>query len=278
MQTAPNMKADAVGGKHQPFDESEKAKIAGLVIVFVLILGGIVYILSSIIAGSSAASVQACENKPLLSTQYACINGLANATENLSICGALPQPQSYSCIVNVAMKQQNVSACSLINKSQQIYSQCVVTLSRYTSNYSYCNALPGNSGLQCIANIAYQHSFSDFSGCLGLANSTLASVCTNLHYYGSALIGKQPSYCSSISAKANYQNIYAFTYAAYISNITSLSASGIGLLKANSSLADYCYYALARTENDISICSMSQSNSDAELCESLMENYTSNSI
>jgi hypothetical protein len=263
--------------------EVEKAKLAAVLLVFVLIFGTIVYAGSYVAAGNSAQTVSGCESRVFLSTEYTCIAALANSTRNLSMCSILPGQQYSSCIYAVASTQMNASACKLINSTYQgMYSQCIISLAKYSKNYPYCATLGRDAAMQCIANILNATSFSSANGCYSMANATLGAACASYYYYHNAVSTLAPAYCSYLSSKPNTTILYYVMYASAL-GLGGFRAPGVAqnteFLGYNESVANYCYYSIAELENNPALCKFA-SQGGAQLCTYLIANTsasTSNS-
>jgi hypothetical protein len=271
------LKNDVATGKKddkEPFTQMERAKIVGLVLVFVMIFWGLAYFVIASASSSGSDSLSACEGHLFLASRYSCIENLANVTGNLSLCGALPTGQGYSCIYGVALKQMNASACELINSSQLLYSQCIVSLAKHLNSYSYCEKIRGTSALDCIASVAVAQGFQNIDACSTLDNSTLNTACTDFYNYHYALAQRNPADCAALNSKASYSDSYIISYGLTLNQ----SGHSAGLpaesefLAQNATLADYCYYSLAALEGNPSICALSSLPSASTLCNYLLRN------
>lgn len=258
----------------QLFTEMEKAKIAGLVLVFIGIFGALAYGISYFANSGGSGSLAACESHLSLASKYSCIGSLANSTGNFSLCSVLPAQQSPSCIYDVALAHANISACSLINSSKSLYPQCIVSLAKSSYNYTYCGKVRGTAALDCIASVAVAHGFPNITECATVNNSTLDSACTDLYNYHYALAQNNAGYCSALSGKPGYDSSYIILHASTLNqsgHSVSLSAEA-DFLAQNGTLADYCYYSLAAQENNPALCALGSTPAASNLCAHLLQN------
>ena len=267
-------------GVKQKVEISEHGKIK----LLVLIAGALVII--SLMAYVADGFAEANQGQLSLSTcahylnplgRYQCVVTLANTTDNISVCSALQTGQADECYYSVALGRHNISACNLIVGNgiavASSYDQCVLSLATSPSDIGYCGALPVSEGLQCLYNLSAMTGFN-MNECSQISNSFFSNECSYLNFYHQAQQMKDTGYCGYLQSSDNYTTLALLlmngTHSFSTINLTQSVLSSY-YFEVNISPRDYCYFNLAKSEDNRSICSLTTTKAGSALCDATFE-------
>ena len=193
---------------------------------------------------------------------YDCLQNLAVAQENASICDEIGQPSAqYGCIVGVAQKYHQISACSYLTPGSTYFSECVSALLNSQSNMSSCNNLVQPYQLSCIFNVSMSQNFGNLLQCNLLANgSSGAAACRDLYYFKQAASRMNQSYCAPLPQTKN-GTLLGFVAQNSTTNIQSALYVSLYYSRLNTTLKNYCYYTVAVASFNSTICRQITDNS-----------------
>ncbi len=227
--------------------QKERMVIGGVLTTILVLAAGLILITSG-----GGTPLTRCTGIVFSQQRSSCLFGLANSTSNASVCGYLPSGRSAQCVSNIAAATKNDSTCGIERQNASSYSECVIAVSRASSNVSYCASLGEPYRSECAYGIATQQNFMESAACSLIGNSTLFTDCTYRNDYQSAIKYKSGSYCSPLPTTQNESLLaYMFTEAPASTGI----ANATGLLPfINVTPMQLCRYSVAVLTYNSSIC------------------------
>ena len=227
------------------------AKEKILLAAAVLAVLAVILVIGNLRVGSGKG-LQACKNIIDNIPRYQCIQELAMAERNSSMCLAMPSPNNYSCVYQLALNGSNQQACAVIKGSQLQYYGCIYNVSHAEASPVPCSSLAEPFRSECIYGAAEAQNFSDMATCAQIANQSIASKCITIYDYTKALVSKEASYCGDMPAGQAGASGYLLEAT---SNITYTDpTTALLYLQGNGSISGYCYYKLAILNSNQSLC------------------------
>ena len=201
-----------------------------------------------------------CSNIVIAGQKDSCLSAEALSTGNATYCSSIAQDgQRASCADAVAQKLSYVGDCSILNGSY--YAGCVTSVAEQSANATDCGLVNGSSRDMCYYGVAKAQNYTDESTCSSIDNATIGGECTYAYLYQNAIRTGNGSYCGMEPQAQN---------TTYLSELIALSGnSSLSDISAfyyyNMTPRDFCYYGLAKSTLNESMCSMMPS-SQSELC------------
>jgi hypothetical protein len=183
-----------------------------------------------------------------------CLSSYANKTSNSTVCLYMQQGvQQSNCILGVAEATQNASVCGVLGQTSGYYPNCILTINKKLKSLALCGYLSIAYALPCMYNISLETNFSNPNACAAIPNKTYSSECASIYYYHDALGTRNQAYCGYLQNRVNATTIYYITYNAS-QNFTASSQNLFFAGTLNVTPQSYCYFKLALSEMNTSIC------------------------
>ena len=218
-------------------EEISNIKKAFIGLVLILIILAISYIL--ILNASSESPIKTCESL-LIGNRDSCLLGLAESTNNASICNLISNQTKPYCYMYFANKTGNITYCKYLTYNMK--NTCIYTLALEKDNITYCSFL--NNPTQCITNMSLE--YKNITLCNYATNQSLCKNVFRLYY---ALNNKNVTYCYMLNGTVG-------AYKNYTKNLFLLSPIAGVFASSNSSipLNSTCIYIMSQITNNTFLC------------------------
>ncbi len=204
-----------------------------------------------VVFGNRGSALQRCNGVILQQQRNSCLEALASAEMNASICGYIGYaPRRYDCLSSVAIASSNATLCTKINDTASS-AACVTSISNSTRDIGYCSLLREPYNSTCAFGMASASGFAHAGDCLLIANSSQRSTCMALNGFRSAVVGLNASFCAGLPDSSNTSLLSSMVS---MSNPHGAQAMELSLL--NATPRSYCYYSLAVQIPDRSLCNL----------------------
>lgn len=244
----------------------ERLRLYAAIVAVILVLAALSFLLAP--RGSIA---DRCMSSPLAGNRYSCLESLAFATGNGTLCGRLPNATADQCYSALAQNQSNATLCGMISDSNES-GACFESVAVSTGNYALCSYAPQPVMDSCLMRLAETSNSSGI--CDGISDQLNRSECVSSIYLSRAVGSGNVSYCSSVMQQSNYS-----VTTRIISDSEALSGANLTL----SSIIDYyeygnitigardfCIASVAYQRGNMSYCSAIGSPAAMGICESLV--------
>ncbi|MCL4380726.1 hypothetical protein M1141_00435 [Candidatus Marsarchaeota archaeon] len=201
-------------------------------IAIILVFIALVIVFSSM-SRQNASQFSRCSNIILKSYRTSCFASAAASMKNISMCNYAGNKSA--CIENIAEASNNSAYCSALeNASAQ--NACIFSISIKTKNSALCSSISGPSRSRCLFYFAKSQNFMTvhLSECNSMANNSEMRICTDLFYYEAMISSQNSSFCRRLPAEQN------LTIMSYMLNASappnSKNNSGLSAISKNASL------------------------------------------
>ncbi|MDE1851380.1 MAG: hypothetical protein KGH69_01670 [Candidatus Micrarchaeota archaeon] len=244
----------------------EKLRLYGAVVIIILALAALSFLLSP---GGSAAD--RCMSSPLIGNRYSCIETLAFATGNSTLCSSLPSATADQCYGAMAQNLSDATLCGKISDSNASGS-CFESLAIATGNYTLCSYAPQAVKDSCLMTMSAASNSSAI--CDGISDPLGRSECSSSIYLSLAVKSGNVSYCSSVMQRSNYSvtnRIVSDAAASHGANLTLapiLNYYEFGNVTIGA--RDFCIASVAYQSKNLSYCSGAGNGTAVGICASLV--------
>ncbi len=205
--------------------------------------------------------------------KYSCMESIAVATGNSTICGSLPGYYSDSCYTAVAENSSNASLCGKI-ASRNLSNECLLAIAQNTNSTGTCMMMGGQSRESCIYQIALGS--MDVASCRLLNDSGQQANCSAAVYMDKALAHANASLCDAIplngSDNMTYNMLGNSDMSSYGNLFLNMSQFIEYAMYSNESVGprDACYLSIAFESGNSVYCGYAQDPALGYLCKSLI--------
>ncbi len=226
------------------------------------------------------STLQQCLGAAITQSKYECLNQLAMATDNASICGYLPSGSANGCYGAIAEKTLNAGTCSKISGAQN-QSTCVLFVANATADASDCSYMPSGSSAPCYSLLAVKQYNQTL--CADIASTTGSQACDAAVQTNQALLGEDAALCDVVTNRTNatlsemvLANLSSSGYS-YDTSLSIKSVAEFAALRANQSAfspRDVCYTLVAYAAQNTSDCSLVSNGNLGDYCAGLISKAT----
>lgn len=232
-------------------------------------LGIVALALLSLLLVPSGTGVARCSSIALQGGKSSCIESVAIASRNSSLCGSLSGAYAGQCYLSIAENTSNQRLCGRINDSNAS-SECYVYIANYTKDPQLCSSAGSAFVSQCAYHIAVM---TNSTAACRLVNGTAGQLeCNATIDLAEALHHDNPAFCASIRTSNNssaaygvLQNVSLSGYLNLVTNITQLEEYSI-FLNRTISARDFCYLGIAYQYKNSTYCNYVQDNNISDAC------------
>jgi hypothetical protein len=205
--------------------------------------------------------------------RYGCMESIAVATGNSTICGSLPGYYSDSCYTAIAENSSDASLCGKIS-SRNLSNECLLAIAQDTNSTSTCMMMGSQLGESCIYQIALDS--VDEASCRLLNDSAQQANCSAAVYMDKALAHANVSLCDAIPLNGSTNMTYNMLGNSDMSNYGDLFLNMSQFIEyamySNESVGprDACYLSIAFESGNSVYCGYMQEPTLGYLCKSLI--------
>ncbi|MDE1824489.1 MAG: hypothetical protein KGI00_00115 [Candidatus Micrarchaeota archaeon] len=250
--------------------QNERLRLYAAIVIAVAVIAVV-----SVVLAPHGSLLSRCLSTPISGNKYSCIETLALATGNSTMCGMLPNNTADNCYATLAHNQSNASLCGRIS-NQGSSSSCFVSLALSTDNYALCSQASAAYRDDCLLQLAGKDLSS--AVCDGISNATKRMECGSSVNLSGALKYGNSSYCQTVSPSTNYTISSSIISDAETFSRVNASLSSVidyyALANLSMSARDFCYTSVAYQHGNYSYCSGIGNSTVKGICAALANSTT----